>query len=128
MGLKTWGSSHVLAKSLPRFSSEFLSHLFPSSDRTTRPIHILELGSGTGLLGLAAACTWGTHVVLSDLPEIVSNLAYNAELNELTVKERGGSVHVGVLSWGGTDEVNDPSFHKANGFEASISATLTQRS
>ncbi len=65
---------------------------------------MLELGSGTGLLGLAAAAIWRADVVLSDLPSILPNLASNADRNRPTVEARGGRIRAGALTWGGEAE------------------------
>lgn len=75
LGLKTWTSSLLLSRRLPK-----LTRHLPSEH--TR---LLELGSGTGLVGIAAAVTWqGTlsTVMLTDLPEIVPNLQKNIAKNE----------------------------------------------
>ncbi len=64
-------------------------------------LSVLELGSGTGLLGLAAAAIWRADVVLSDLPAIVPNLAFNSDRNRDTVASHGGRTRVGPLTWGG---------------------------
>jgi hypothetical protein len=102
LGFKTWGSSFRLALELERLASTSLSGVLldhQSSDGSSRP-QVLELGSGTGLLGLAAAAIWKTHVVVSDLPDIVPNLAANVERNAELLADRGGSVDVGTLVWG----------------------------
>jgi methylase of polypeptide subunit release factors len=96
LGLKTWGTALILATHLlPRLPAH-LPHLFPP---TNAPPSVLELGAGTGLLGLAAAALWGTEVMLTDLPAIVPNLARNAAANEGAIGERGGSASAEVLDW-----------------------------
>ncbi|KAK0734337.1 putative methyltransferase-domain-containing protein [Lasiosphaeria miniovina] len=121
LGLKTWGSSYVLAQLLHKFAAGPLAHLFPTDGGTggkTKPSEILELGSGTGLLGLAAACIWKTHVFLTDLPAIMPNLAHNAGLNLATVEERGGHVDAAALTWGSNEEEEtDPQFTAGNRFQ-----------
>jgi hypothetical protein len=116
LGFKTWGSSYVLARLLPQFAADSLAHLFASADGPALT-PVLEIGSGTGLLGLAAACIWRTSVVLTDLPEIVSNLQHNLELNQTVVKQRGGSVDSAVLVWGGADDESDARFGQKNKFK-----------
>ena len=97
LGLKTWGSSYVLAQMLARLSTSSLSHLF--NPRLSTPV--LELGSGTGLLGLAAAAVWGEDAILTDMAVILPNLAFNVEQNREVVEARGGSARAAVLTWGG---------------------------
>lgn len=118
LGLKTWGSSYVLAQILPRFSAGPLAHLFLGDE----PLEVLELGSGTGLLGIAAACLWKADVVLTDLPNIIPNLAHNVELNRGTVEARGGRVEAAALTWGSDDYEEDshPQFRERNRYKVSF--------
>jgi hypothetical protein len=115
LGFKTWGSSYVLAQSLPRLAESSLSRLFGGSSRE----RVLELGSGTGLLGIAAAAFWGAPVFLSDLPNIVPNLRVNAERNTSVVARKSGSLTVGPLTWGGSgaEEVDQDLFGQPNQFK-----------
>lgn len=87
LGLKTWCAAYLLSRQL----------------RTIAPIRshrVLELGAGTGLVGIAAAIVWGSAVHLTDLPEIVPNLAANIEANSVMIAGYGGSASAGVLDWG----------------------------
>ncbi|KAK5632717.1 hypothetical protein RRF57_008431 [Xylaria bambusicola] len=88
LGHKTWGSSYLMAQLLDKFTSGCLAHLLGTGHR--KALKVLELGSGTGLLGLAAAATWKADVVLSDLPDITPNLEYNIEQNRGMVEQLGG--------------------------------------
>ncbi|KAF3041696.1 hypothetical protein E8E12_005346 [Didymella heteroderae] len=90
LGLKTWAASYMLSKRLHKFD------LVPSSEGP-RP-SILELGSGTGLVGLAMAAL-GSDVVLTDLPSIRENLARNAKDNSALIEQNGGSARTGTLDW-----------------------------
>jgi hypothetical protein len=115
LGLKTWGSSYVLAQLLPQFAKSSLSHLLgPEAPK----LSVLELGSGTGLLGLAAACLWHVPVILTDLPDIMPNLIHNAESNRTVVESLGGSVDTAHLIWGSHEDV-DERFEKPNQFKVS---------
>lgn len=122
LGLKTWGSSYVLAQMLHSIGETSLSHLLRRDDAKPRPT-VLELGSGTGLLGLAAAPIWQTRVLLSDLPDIMPNLKHNAQANVPTIQAHGGSVEAGALTWGGgEDEIDTVLFPSKNKFEVIIAA------
>lgn len=90
LGLKTWAASYMLSKRLHKFD---LVELL-----TRSKLRILELGSGTGLVGLAMAAL-GSDVVLTDLPSIHENLARNATENAATVEAKDGSARTGTLDW-----------------------------
>lgn len=96
LGLKTWTSSLLLSQRLAECRS-YISH--------DRP-RVLELGAGTGLTGISAACIWSTHVLLTDLPEIIPNLQQNVEQNRTLVTQNHGSVQTRALDW--TDESDVP--------------------
>ncbi|KAE9984960.1 hypothetical protein BLS_000539 [Venturia inaequalis] len=90
LGFKTWASSYMLAKRL-------CSTSFPSPRDERR--RILELGSGTGLVGMAAAAVLKADVLLTDLPEIEGNLAKNVSQNLDIIECEGGSATTAVLDW-----------------------------
>ncbi|PNX75065.1 frigida-LIKE protein [Trifolium pratense] len=71
-----------------------------------RPPRILELGSGTGIVGIVAAATLGTNVTLTDLPNVVPNLKFNAEVNADVVASSGGAVTFAPLRWGHSADVD----------------------
>ncbi|GFY80386.1 putative methyltransferase family protein [Actinidia rufa] len=71
---------------------------------TGRRLRILELGSGTGLVGIAAAATLGAYVTVTDLPHVIPNLQFNAEANSEAVARHSGVVHVAPLRWGEIDD------------------------
>ena len=82
LGLKTWGSSLVLANRLinkNNLGDEYLSG--PG----------LELGSGTGLVGIISSIL-GYETYLTDLIEIVPNLQDNVQLNNI-------DANVDELNW-----------------------------
>ncbi|KAK2813845.1 hypothetical protein FQN50_000246 [Emmonsiellopsis sp. PD_5] len=100
LGMKTWVSSYLLAKRLHTLLIP-PSSLVPSTYKDNRPIRALELGAGTGLVGLSFAALWGSaaSVHLTDLDAIVPNLAHNVSLNEELLNKTGANVSTGVLDW-----------------------------
>lgn len=87
LGLKTWGSSLILSSRLVKSCSSGRSKYM------TEPI--LELGSGTGLVGIVASLL-GYETILTDLKEIVPNLQANIDLNE---DGAGSKAQVEELDW-----------------------------
>jgi predicted nicotinamide N-methyase len=90
LGFKTWASSYMLAKRLCGMD-------LPKPKEG--PQRILELGSGTGLVGMAAAAVLKADVLLTDLPEIEGNLARNVAQNLDMIESEGGSATTAVLDW-----------------------------
>jgi D-xylulose reductase len=90
LGLKTWAASYMLAKRLRTFN-------LVSPDTQSR-LQVLELGSGTGLVGLAMAGL-GADVVLTDLSSICPNLDFNAQQNREVVSLNGGTIRTAMLDW-----------------------------
>lgn len=80
-----------------------LSSLKPAG--STAPMNILELGSGTGVVGIAAAITLSADVTVTDLPHVLDNLSFNADANARTVARFGGRVRAAPLRWGEDDDV-----------------------
>ncbi|KAG3106884.1 hypothetical protein PC129_g4765 [Phytophthora cactorum] len=91
-GLTTWDGSVVLAK--------YLEHQRRSDITGSR---VVELGAGTGLVGISAALLGARHVTLSDLAYVVDNLAKNvAETMKLAAIARRpieSDVSTQVLDW-----------------------------
>ncbi|EPS25460.1 hypothetical protein PDE_00393 [Penicillium oxalicum 114-2] len=108
LGMKTWVSSYLLSRRLHRLYTP------PSQlvcDRSAEPssnprIKALELGSGTGLVGLSFAALMGetAAVHLTDLPEIVPNLSHNVALNVELLNTTKADVTTGMLDWSVTPE------------------------
>jgi hypothetical protein len=111
LGLKTWGTAFTMAKKLDDLAAKYFPHLI--SESTNPPLHtrVLELGAGTGLVGIAAAAIWSVPVLLTDLPEIQANLSHNVLQNTSVVEAQGGHVSSAILDW------KDPSALAARDFE-----------
>jgi len=107
LGMKTWVSSYLLSRRLHNLL-ESPPKLVPSGPTepsaksdSYKPLRALELGSGTGLVGLAFAALQGKSatVHLTDLPDIVPNLAHNVALNVELLTSTGAIVTTDVLDW-----------------------------
>ncbi|KAE9368730.1 hypothetical protein N431DRAFT_347567 [Stipitochalara longipes BDJ] len=114
LGLKTWGTSYVVARKLENFGIQYLDHLFTKSGTSIANASkrsllaeatILELGAGTGLVGIAAGAIWGADVYLTDLQDISDNLLFNVEKNTATVGKFRGNISSGILDWREPDKV-----------------------
>lgn len=144
LGLKTWGSSFVLASRLARdleipnvdrakLNIKFepaISYLNPSrhSDNIKKNTNnwastpssstlkfldpVLELGTGTGLVGIIAA-RLGLNVTVTDLEAILPNLKVNVAQNLLP----GDQIHPEVLDWTDAEKDGFLEKHGAESFE-----------
>ncbi|EDO16453.1 hypothetical protein Kpol_1066p17 [Vanderwaltozyma polyspora DSM 70294] len=102
LGWKTWGSSLILSQKMVNFLNNY-----KYSNQSDDKLRILELGAGTGLVGISWSCKWkemmkltngnnlpNTEIILTDLPEIVGNLQRNISINNLNDIARAS-----VLDW-----------------------------
>jgi predicted nicotinamide N-methyase len=90
-GLTIWDGSVLLAKYLER------------RQQGLHGLHVLELGSGVGVVGLAAAAL-GANVVMTDLPYVMPSLQRNIDVTQeawskLRHEETTGSVTAHPLDW-----------------------------
>lgn len=110
LGHKTWLASYLLAKRLPLLrhhlpllhSSSELGGPSTDSVPATEPCRILELGAGTGLVGITAAAVFpSASIHLTDLPAITPNLQDNVSHNIHSNPDcdESRNVTVGVLDW-----------------------------
>ncbi|GME96427.1 unnamed protein product [Ambrosiozyma monospora] len=96
LGLKTWGASLTMSQRLSYRHKELLKE------------PVLELGAGTGLVGITIGLLGYQDVTLTDLPEIVGNMKANVELNDLSSCDCNevidsekiyNGIKCGVLDW-----------------------------
>ncbi|MCJ1229818.1 hypothetical protein MMC12_006488 [Toensbergia leucococca] len=115
LGHKTWSASYLLAKRLPHLLPYLPPlHSYPQNSSTTLAIQaplprVLELGAGTGLVGIAFAALFPTHVHLTDLTPIVPNLLTNVLAN---ISHPSSTTTVGTLDWSNLSLAPDTSTSK----------------
>ncbi|SMY22302.1 unnamed protein product [Zymoseptoria tritici ST99CH_1A5] len=103
LSLATWGSSYVLANHLHRWKDTQPIHT--ARENTSNSIAVLELGAGTGLVGLSAAAIWQLPVILTDLAPIVPGLAQNINSNRTLLAEKRTTAACGCLDWTQPEEL-----------------------
>lgn len=94
LALETWAASHILASQLHHLKSKIQ---FPSLSPDVLPV--LELGAGTGLVGITAATLWKQPVVITDLAPLVPALDANISLNTDNLQNAGTHMSAGTLDW-----------------------------
>ncbi|CAH8385092.1 unnamed protein product [Eruca vesicaria subsp. sativa] len=109
ISFKLWLPAKTLVTLLDNYrrdpsNSPLTSSLLSNGSDSPR-INIVELGSGTGIVGIAAAATLGANVTLTDLPNVIENLRFNADANAELVARFGGEVHVAPVRWGEAGDV-----------------------
>jgi hypothetical protein len=85
----------------PIIEARQASHSLATSSSSSRPMRVLELGAGTGALGIALACSLpNIHVTLTDLAPVVPLMRENADATRDAGKLADGSeTHVAELAW-----------------------------
>uniref|UniRef100_A0A3P9KF46 Valosin containing protein lysine (K) methyltransferase n=1 Tax=Oryzias latipes TaxID=8090 RepID=A0A3P9KF46_ORYLA len=98
VGCVVWDAAIVLAKYLE--TKQFYDP--PSGVNVWSGRRVVELGAGTGVVGLMAA-TLGAQVIVTDLEELQKLLKVNIKDNQALVSR--GSITAKVLKWG--DDVSE---------------------
>lgn len=103
LSFQLWPAATILVTLLDnaRSGSTPFSDLFKrQGEGDSLPVRILELGSGTGVVGIAAAAILGANVTVTDLPHVLPNIQFNVDANSQVLEQQGGAVDVAALSWG----------------------------
>ena len=97
----------------------------------TRPLRILELGAGCGLLGIGLAATCGAEVVLTDadvdLDEGGTTLDWlekNVLTNEEVIKSNGGSATIARQVWGDDTDSDAIAQQWPDGFDLVVGSDI----
>nr|XP_043618229.1 protein N-lysine methyltransferase METTL21A-like [Erigeron canadensis] len=108
ISFQLWPAADTFVKLLDGYNAsntdKFSACLTSFVNRRSR-LRILEVGSGTGIVGISAAAILGADVTVTDLHNVLPNLKFNADANAGVIGPRGGGVHVAALSWGEIDEM-----------------------
>ncbi|KAK9313738.1 putative methyltransferase-domain-containing protein [Lipomyces starkeyi] len=108
-GGKVWPAGELLSRYLisARENEKYIANEVVWKESAKRKIKIIELGSGTGLVGLALGNAYnlatrggavddtGLDIIVTDQANMLSLMADNIELNDLQ-----GTVSAEVLDWG----------------------------
>ncbi|KAJ1334129.1 protein N-lysine methyltransferase METTL21A [Microdochium nivale] len=114
--LTTWASAEILAGLMQTIDGAEI--VFPARLDQSVVIPVLELGAGTGMVGVSAAVRWTQPAVLTDLSPIVPGIAANVALNKEILGDT--RVHCGTLDW-----ENPADFHLAQEDGPSLSPLAT---
>ncbi|KAL8236094.1 hypothetical protein R6Q59_017175 [Mikania micrantha] len=107
LSFQLWPAATTFVKLLDSYkasNTDSFSDVITTVSRRRR-LRILELGSGTGVVGIVASAVLGADVTVTDLPHVLPNLVFNADANSTVLCTSGGSVHVAALSWGKIEEM-----------------------
>lgn len=97
--LQTWGSSYVLANLLHRLDVPITTSKKRGVELSEAP-RVLELGAGTGLVGLSAAMIWNRMTILTDLAPIMPGIVANMRLNKSLMEQHGDNLtFASALDW-----------------------------
>lgn len=102
LSLSTWGSSFILANLLHKLELPYPKQPVNTRDVAHAPLSsldVLELGAGTGLVGITAAAIWRLRVLLTDLGPILPALRANMAVNKHLFPEASKPLTCAALDW-----------------------------
>lgn len=124
LGFKTWAASYVLARNWRNLLHNVPSIELCQYQKHKQPDLMLELGAGTGLVGLAAAAVLGVRILLTDLPLISSNLARNIKDNATSIGTAGAEASVAILDWSQPEDVLPVQLEEVNDHKEFLHASV----
>lgn len=95
LSLTTWAGASILASLVHRLTDSSIR--FPPDLDKSLTIPILELGAGTGMVGMSSASRWNQPALLTDLDPIVPGITANIEMNRALLG--ANDVGAGTLDW-----------------------------
>lgn len=100
----------------------------------TRPLRVLELGAGCGLVGLGLAATCGADVLLTDSGAALGEgevdgtaftwLRQNVQRNRMVCERDGGRVDSAQLTWGVQADIAAVRSRYPNGFDLVVASDV----
>ena len=109
-----------------------LQGLLPQVEQTlglNRPVRVLEVGAGCGLLGIGLAASCGAHVTLTDADVPLDEggttldwLTQNIELNRELIAASGGRAEPARLVWG--DAADTAALEEPGGFDLVVGSDV----
>ncbi|KAJ8567524.1 hypothetical protein K7X08_019732 [Anisodus acutangulus] len=108
LSFQLWPAATILVTLLDNTNglSTPLSDLFKRQENgDSLPLRILELGSGTGIVGIVAAAVLGAKVTVTDLPHVLPNIQFNVDANSQVLEQQNGVVDIAALSWGESQDM-----------------------
>ncbi|KAK6922711.1 Lysine methyltransferase [Dillenia turbinata] len=105
LSFQLWPAATTLVNLIDNHRSDPTKSPLSKILTNSRRLRILELGAGTGFVGIAAGAILSADVTLTDLPHVLENLRFNAALNSDLVEKFGGKVEVAALRWGEVEDM-----------------------
>lgn len=114
-GLSVWGTAKPLLKHLKE-------HVLPSFQEKKLALRVLELGAGTGVVGMGLASSEKLKVVLTDHSDAIDWLSQNVEMNRKLLGDRAMVV---PLTWGDERHISNILSMPEPNFDFIVGSDLT---